>query len=216
MSNFNKKTGFVAIAVSLGLALGACSGQPQNRSLYSTKQPVVERSNYSLDLASGAGGLTVAEQARLNSWFETLELGYGDSVYVDDPLSSGATREAVAQIAGRHGVLISQGAPVTPGYVDPGTTRVVVSRARAYVPGCPDWSSKDGFNWTNGTSPGYGCAVNSNLAAMVANPQHLIEGEKGTGETVVATSNRAIQSYRDAEPTGVGGLQGESLSEGGN
>lgn len=215
MPKFTKHTGLVAIAVSLGLTLGACSGQPQNRSLYSTKQPVVERTNYSLDLASGAGGLTVAEQSRLNGWFETLDLGYGDSVYVDDPLTSGSTREAVAAIAGRHGILLADGAPITEGYVDPGTTRVVVSRSRAFVPGCPDWSEKDGFNWTNGTNANYGCAINSNLAAMVANPQHLIEGEKGNGETTVATSNRAIQTYRDAEPTGTGGLQGESLGTGG-
>lgn len=207
MSIFTKSTGFMAIAVSLGLSLGACAGQPQNRSLYSTKQPVVERTNYAFDLSSGAGGLTVAEQSRLNAWFETLDLGYGDSVYVDDPLTSGSTRQAVASIAGRYGLMLADGAPVTEGFVDPGTTRVVVTRSRAYVPGCPDWSEKAGYNFNNGTHSGYGCAINSNLAAMVANPEHLIEGEKGNGETTVATSNRAIATYRDAEPTGTGGLQ---------
>jgi pilus assembly protein CpaD len=42
--------------------------------------------------------------------------------------------------------------------------------------------------------------VNGNLAAMVANPEHLIKGAEGTGETVVMSSNKAIQSYRDQEP----------------
>lgn len=209
-----KRNGFVAIAVSLGLALGACSGQPQNRSLYSTKQPVVERSNMTLDLSTGAGGLSAGEQARLAAWFESMDLRYGDRVYLDDPISSGATREAVANAAGRYGILLQEGAPVTPGYVDPGTTRVVVSRSRAYVPGCPDWSHKDGFNWNNGTDDNYGCATNSNLAAMVADPEHLLEGDAGSGETTILTSNKAIATFREAEPTGVEGLKIESASEG--
>ena len=70
------------------------------------------------------------------------------------------------------------------------------------------------MNYGNGISPGYGCAVNSNLAAMVANPEDLLEGQKGTGETVVATGTRAIQTYREAAPTGAGGLQ--DANSGGN
>ena len=61
-------------------------------------------------------------------------------------------------------------------------------------------------HYNNATSPGYGCAINGNLAAMVANPEDLIEGQAGTGETVVATGNKAITTYRDAQPTGAGGL----------
>ncbi|MCP5396232.1 MAG: hypothetical protein H6918_05795 [Sphingomonadaceae bacterium] len=51
-----------AIALSLDLSLAACGGMPDNRSLYSMKQPVVERSNYSLDLRTGSGGLSVPEK----------------------------------------------------------------------------------------------------------------------------------------------------------
>jgi pilus assembly protein CpaD len=62
------------------------------------------------------------------------------------------------------------------------------------------------MNYNNGTSPNYGCATNSNLAAMIANPEDLIEGQKGTGETVIMSSSKAIETYRDAAPTGAGGL----------
>jgi pilus assembly protein CpaD len=59
--------------------------------------------------------------------------------------------------------------------------------------------------------------VNSNLAAMVADPQHLLQGAEGTGETVVMSSTKAIQTYREAEPTGKAGLpEVSSQSAGGS
>ena len=195
-----------ALALSLGMVLGGCGGMPTNKSLYSTKQPVVERSNYTFDVRSGQGGLDVSERQRLANWFETMGLGYGDRVSIDDPMASAATREAVSELAGRHGILIEDGAPVTAGYVQPGFARVVVTRSKASVPGCPDWSAKSDMNYRNATYPNYGCAVNSNLAAMVANPEDLIEGQSGTGETVILSSTKAINSYREQAPTGEGGL----------
>ena len=204
-----------AIALSLGLGLSACGDRPNNRSLYSVKQPVVERSNYTIDLAAGAGGLTVPEQQRLVEWFEAVDLGYGDRVAIDGALANDAAREDVAAIAGRHGLLLSDGAPVTNGFVDPGMVRVVVTRSRAHVPGCLDWSDKYNSNNENSTADGYGCAVNSNLAAMVADPQHLLHGAEGTGETVVMSSTKAIETYREAEPTGKAGLPAVSSQSAG-
>ena len=213
----SKSTVTAAIALSLSFGLSACGDQPNNSSLYSVKQPVVERQNYTLDLAAGAGGLTVPEQLRLVEWFEAMYLGYGDRVAIDGALANDAAREDVAAIAGRHGLLLSDGAPVTNGFVDPGMVRVVVTRSRAHVPGCPDWSDKYNSNNENSTADGYGCAVNSNLAAMVADPQHLLHGAEGTGETVVMSSTKAIETYREAEPTGKAGLpEVSSQSAGGN
>ncbi|HUQ13081.1 MAG TPA: CpaD family pilus assembly lipoprotein [Novosphingobium sp.] len=203
-----------ALTLSLGLALSACGGIPTNRGLESLKQPVVTRSNYTLDVASGPGGLSVAEERRLAGWFEAMDLRYGDRVAVDDPYASVATRDAVAAVAARHGLLVSENAPVTAGTIPPGSVRVVVSRSSASVPGCPDWSAKSDFNMGNGSYPNYGCAVNSNLASMVADPEHLLHGEKGTGETVVLTSSKAIDSYRSAAPTGEKGLK-QVASDGG-
>ncbi len=208
-----------AVALSLGLSLAACGGVENNRGLESVKQPVVERQNYTLDVNTGAGGLPIPEQRRLADWFDSLDLKYGDRISIDDPLDSGATREAVAAIAGRHGLLISDGAPVTEGFVDPGSARVVVTRSHAYVPGCPDWSGRMTSTLNNETSSGFGCAVNSNLAAMIANPEHLLHGATGTGETVVMSANKAIDSYRERKPTGEGGLSttsSQSAGAGGN
>lgn len=210
-----KRAASTALAVSLGLGLAACGGLDSNNNfaLNSVNQPVVERSNYVLDLRTAGSGLDATESARLNDWFQMLDLGYGDRVAIDTPVDNPAVREDVAAVAGRYGILVAEGAPVTPGYVDPGNVRVVVTRSTAHVPGCPDWSDKFGFQQGNHTSDGFGCAVNGNIAAMVADPEHLLHGAEGTGETVVITSNRAIDTYRDQTPTGAGGLP-EISSEG--
>ena len=208
------KTVQTALALSLGLALAGCGGMATNASLESIHQPVVSRTNYTLDVTTGPGGLSVPEQRRLAGWFETLDLKYGDRISVDDPLSSGATHSAVEAVASRYGLLVSDDAPVTPGYVNAGTARIVVSRSTATVPGCPDWSANSDTNLRNGTSANYGCATNGNFAAMVANPEHLIKGENGTGETVVVSATKAIDSYRAAPPTGEKGLKSTSTETG--
>lgn len=205
-----------ATALSLGLALTACGGMADNRSLYSIHQPVIERSNYAFDINAGYGGLDTAEQMRLAGWFEAIGLRYGDRVAIDDPAMSGATRDAVASIAKRYGILLADSAPVTEGQLAPGQARVVVTRSSAAVPGCPDWAAQSDTNLNNATYSNYGCAVNANMAAMVANPEDLVNGQRGTGQTTVMSASKAISTYREAEPTGKAGLSQTSSTEGGN
>ncbi|MCB2074811.1 MAG: CpaD family pilus assembly protein [Novosphingobium sp.] len=195
-----------ALALSLGLALAGCGGMPSNTSLYSVHQPVVERTNYTFDVTTGPGGLTYPEQQRLSGWFEAMDLRYGDRVSIDDPLDSGATRASVEALAGRYGLMVSEDAPVTPGNVNAGSARIVISRSKATVPGCPDWSAKSAANPRNATSSNYGCAVNSNLASMVADPEHLVQGARGHSDTIVMSSTKAIDSYREQAPSGTKGL----------
>lgn len=204
------------LAASLALTLGACGGMNmENRTLYSIKQPVVERSNFTLDVSTDYDGLPVSEQQRLAGWFESMDLRYGDRVSIDDASNSLAVRNDIAALAERHGILLAEGAPVTAGSAMPGQARVVITRSTASVPGCSDWSHTSEFNPKNSTNPNYGCATNSNLAAMIANPEDLVQGQQGTGETVVTTSTKAIQSYRDLAPTGASGLP-ETNTQGGN
>jgi len=196
----------LALAMSLGLGLAGCGGMPTNAGLYSLKQPVVERTNMTLDVTTTTAGLPISEQQRINGWFETMDLRYGDRIAIENPSQNPAVANAIRDLASRYGLMISDTAPVTPGVLQPGQARVVITRATASVPGCPDWSAKSDMNYGNGLSPNFGCAVNSNLAAMVADPQDLLEGKKGASETVIATSNKAISTYREMDPTGKGGL----------
>jgi pilus assembly protein CpaD len=205
----------LAFALTLGLGLAGCGGMPSNTSLYSTKVPVVERTNMTLDVTTTTSGLPISEQQRLNGWFETMDLRYGDRIAIENPSQNPAVTNAIRDLAARYGLILSETAPVTAGFVQPGQARVVITRTTAAVPGCPDWSSKSDMNYSHGLSPNYGCAINSNMAAMIADPQDLLEGKKGDGETVIATSNKAISTYREMEPTGKAGLKDAGTAGGG-
>ena len=198
------------LLLTVGTAtLAACNTAGQDmpaRGLASVNVPVVTSADYVFDAAAPGGSLAPGEGERLNAWFAGLGLGYGDSVYVDGAYSGGATAQ-VAQVAGRYGLLVQPGAPVTAGLVAPGTVRVVVSRRRAEVPGCPNWDRPSEPDFNNRSTSNYGCAVNVNFAAQVANPEDLIHGREGLGVSDAATAAKALQMYRTAPPTGTQGLQ---------
>ena len=187
--------------------LTGCGYTPHDlpdRGVASVNVPVLTRADFVFDAAAPDGSLAPGEAARLNAWFAGLDLGYGDSIYVDGPYGA---RSEVAQVAGNYGLMVSPSAPVTGGPVGPGNARVIVSRMRATVPNCPNWSVPAQPSSDNRAMSTFGCAVNSNLAAMVANPQDLVYGREGTGVGDSQTSSKAIGSYRKAEPTGTKGLQ---------
>ena len=87
---------------------------------------------------------------------------------------------------------------------------MVVSRRRASVPGCPNWSVASQPNFENRTMSNYGCGVESNIAAMVANPEDLVHGREATGTGDVNTAARAVIMYRSTAPTGIKGLEASS------
>ena len=194
--------------LALATALAGCSHtypnpNPALRGVEPVNVPVVTRSDFVFDTAAPDGSLGPSEEARLDAWFRSLQLGYGDSIYVDGY----AGRDDVAKVAGRYGLMVSDGAPVTVGPVAPGSVRVVVSRFRAGVPNCPNWSVPSQPNLTNASMAGLGCAVNTNLAAMVANPEDLLHGREGGAVVDPRTASRAVGIYRSTAPTGTQGLQ---------
>lgn len=203
----------IAAVVVVGLGAGGCAFTPKevqpaaNPSLYSMHQPVVERTDYVIDLAAGPEGIPTPELSRLDAWFRSLELRYGDRISVDQPAGYAhpAAEADVAAVAARYGILVTEGAPITAGEVPPGSVRVVASRSTAYVPGCPLWSDP-GIVASTMTSPNFGCATNSNIAAMVANPNDLVLGQPGSVDRSASTATRAIRSYREVQPTGRQGL----------
>lgn len=188
------------------LALTAgCSGTGQP-GLESAHQPVVSQADYVLDLAVSGNRLAGDEAQRLAGWADNLRLGYGDRVTIEDPAGDApiAYRQ-IADIIGRHGLLVGPAGSIARAPLAPAMIRVVVTRARTSVPGCPDRTSDVGPDWTAETSSNHGCAVNRNLAAMVANPNDLIRGVEGPASADPAVATRAIDTFRKALPTGHGG-----------
>ena len=183
------------------LALSGCG--TRNRGLESVHQPVVERGDYAFDVATGGDGLAAGEAERLAGWMSSLRLGYGDRVAVDvNSMNDGALRDEVAAQAARYGLLISDEVPITTGVIAPGTARVIVSRMRASVPGCPDHSRMTGIEFEGNTNSNYGCSINSNLAAMVAQPEDLVRGRPGSATSDPSVGTKAIETFRKAPNTG--------------
>ena len=203
------------LPVLLASAVAGCMtpGAPlADRGVESVNQPVLARSTYAVDLAAPGGMLAPSEVGRLDGWFRSLDLGYGDSIYVDGAYSE-TVRTQVADVAGTYGMLVLPAAPVTAGALPDGTVRVVVSRTRAEVPGCPNWSVPSQPNFENRSMSNYGCGVNSDLAAMVADPQDLIHGREGGAVGDAITAAKAVEFYRRQAPTGKNGLQDMSTKK---
>jgi len=195
-------------------ALAGCQGT-RNRGLESIHQPVVDHTDYAFDVAVTPNGLAPGEADRLDGWLSSLRLGYGDRVAIDAASSDvAAAKSAVRHEVARYGVLLSDAAPVTPAPVTPGTLRVVVSRMRAYVPGCPDHSKIATMDFESNTDSNFGCAINTNLAAMVARPEDLVRGQSGTGVVDSAVATKAIQTFREAPNTGKQELKSQSTTSG--
>jgi pilus assembly protein CpaD len=201
----------IAAVSALGLAIAGCATQqPQtltarsNYSVYSVHQPVVEHTNYVLDLRVDGDRVSDAELSRLAAWFHSINARYGDRITIDEPrgYQSAGARNDVGRVVNDYGLLLAEeGAPVTEGEIAPGTIRVVASRASAHVEGCPSYTNP-GIDSPVRTDSNYGCATNANLAAMIANPDDLVQGQEGTGRESSQIATRAVSSYRTRQPTG--------------
>jgi pilus assembly protein CpaD len=202
---------FTPLLLAPALLLSACG--TYNGGLESVYQPVVERNDYVFDVQTAGYGLAPGEGQRLAGWLASMGLRYGDRVAIDDGGNGTTGRAEIAALASNYGMMLSDQVPVTVGQLAPGTIRVVVTRMSASVPNCPDYSRVYTPDWSQSTSSNYGCATNSNLAAMVADPADLVRGASGSPITDPVSGGKAINAFRGAKPTGSGGTD---VKSGGN
>ncbi|HSX56404.1 MAG TPA: CpaD family pilus assembly lipoprotein [Sphingomonas sp.] len=205
----------IALPLLLAPAMLLSGCGTYNGGLESIHQPVVQRTDYALDLATSGVSLAPGEGERLAGWLRAMRPGYGDRISVDDGAGGPTGREQVAAEAGRFGLILSESAPVTTGTITPGTVRVVVTRLSASVPSCPDFSRISQPDYQASTTSNFGCATNKNLAAMIANPADLVRGEPGSGTSDPAQITKSIKAFREAAPSGGGGTAVKAESAGG-
>ncbi len=208
MNSIFSRVRIIALA-AVALPLAGCVTDTGPRGVESVKQPVVSYSDYALDLQAGPGGLPGDEAQRLAAWLGSIGLGYGDQVSLagDAAVYAPALRDDIATIVARHGLLIGEEAYGGAGVPPAGSVRLVVRRATAHVPGCPDWSDTQETNPSLAGGANFGCGVNGMLAAMVADPEDLLRGRSSDSALRTATSNKAIATWRDKPATGAGELK---------
>jgi pilus assembly protein CpaD len=209
----------IAAVATLVIAGAAHAGDRANynRSVNSVHQPIVSRTDYSFDVTLAGDELAPGEDRRLGGWFDMLDLGYGDTVTVARAgRGPRGAPDGVGAVLARYGMLVSAAyAPPSVGAPAPGSARIVVSRAVARVEGCPDWSRGNLAEFESASQSNYGCASAQNLAAMIADPQDLVQGAEAHEPADGRLSVKAVAAWRDAPPTGKGGLSAVS-SKGGN
>jgi len=200
----------LAAPAALALALSACATDTAslNRGMEAVKQPVVSHTSYVFDVNASGDKLTETERLRLEGWLDSIGLGYGDTVAI--ATQSGyygkGIHDGIAAVIERRSLMLQEDSTAQAGRALEGSVRLIVRRATAEVPGCPEWKHQAESNAAGEISPNFGCGVNSNLAAMVANPNDLVLGQGNASDLRTATSNKAIQVYRDKTPTGSAGL----------
>lgn len=208
-----KRLSMIALTAP-ALFLSACGGT-LNRGLESVHQPVVSHTDYVFDVTTDGSGLAQGEAQRLNGWLATLKLHYGDHVAVDGADADAGARRDIAAVVEQYGMFLTAEAPVTGAPITAGTARVIVTRSTASVPGCPDFTRYNKPEFNSNTSSNHGCAANSNLAAMVADPNDLVRGQVGAVSSDPAVSTKAINTLRTAKPTGASGLKTVSSTSAG-
>lgn len=216
VSIFSRHAFRLALIGAASLPLAACGPESGfgSRGLESVHQPVVEHQSYTYDIRTDDGlRLDEAEGARLTGWLDSLGAGYGDTLALTTGGAGIPTtlRGDIAALVGARGLgLLEDAAPT--GTAPDGVIRLVLRRAVAHVPGCPDWSTRQESDMVGGTSSNFGCGVNGNLAAMVADPDDLLRGRSSDSVLRSVPGSKAIDVYTKKKPTGEGGLKALSAT----
>ena len=211
MSRKINRTALAALSTAFALSLGACVGGPAS---LGGEPPLTPTSRYVLQvepnldriaLAVHDAGLSPAQAAALQALAGRYAQAEGGPLVIetpagDDPVALNQAYAVQAALAG-WGVpadrirLASYAAP------DPRAPVVVgFETVRAVVPQC-------GREWTNLTRTGnnagsanFGCAVNANLAAQIANPRDIV-APRGMDAPDMGRRSKVFDTYRAGQRT---------------
>lgn len=77
---------------------------------------------------------------------------------------------------------------------------IVLERYMVTPPACPDWSRRSGVDYANQPHSNFGCATETNLGLMIANPRDLVRGRK-LGPADGVHQAEGIVRYREGQLT---------------
>jgi pilus biogenesis lipoprotein CpaD len=196
------KTNRGILALASLLLLGACDLRLNEHVMKARESVDLRQANrvdlvqyhHQVNFEGGRNNPTEAEYDRFDAFAQSIQLGYADELVLRG--GAPARQSAVADYVERRGLLATV-------KLDPGskeemasnTVKVVVNRHVVTPPACPNWSNFDGNENRNTPGSNYGCAVDSSLGYMVANPRDLIQGQTMDP----AYSNPMIRTLRNYE-----------------
>lgn len=195
------------LCLVLGMfSLAACSDRTTHWSpSISPKKNKVSWAEYHhrVSFTAASATLNKSEKETLTRFLARVGRGEGVSIMLatGSATPSALTKRRETSLA-RH--LIDLGYSVSrirPGHsytTRPNSVRVTVGRYIVKTPSCPDWSKDSTGDSSNRVTSNYGCATETNLGLMVANPEALIRGaEIGPADGEAMTEG--IEAYRKGE-----------------
>jgi pilus assembly protein CpaD len=203
------------------VALGGCLPSWNYEPEANRKKIEVELAHYRHDVYFSVDStlITALEEKRLRSFLAALGRGERDSIRVEGhaderagdlynlELSARRARHVAAFLrdvgidgADIHNVALGERAPRSKDSDEPSLRRnrrveIVVERYLITLPNCPDWSKPLGRDASNTQSSNLGCATQSNLARMIADPRDLVRGRR-LGPADGVREAEAVMRYR--------------------
>ncbi len=189
------------------VVLGACAPDTAEWSpVESPKKNRVDWVAFHHTVRFGAQDALLSERAKTGLSTFVRRLGKGEGVRITVAAHPG---KGGALIAGRREAAVTaylrtQGlrpglAPAALGKGGGGSS-VIVSIGRYVVttPKCPDWSKPSHKDFDNRVSSNFGCATETNLGLMVANPGDLLRG-RSAGPADGEAMAKSIEAYRNGD-----------------
>lgn len=207
-----------AAAIACVLVAGSCAVANDGHSLAedgATNHPILVEPNYrdiKLAYAGGAAGISPADAAAFDTFLADYRAHGNGSLGISVPAGPAAqtaitffAERAAATGIPRNKILVSTRD------VAGGEARVDVSYISytAHTESCGDWSENLAFTADNLTPRNFGCSVQHNIAAQVADPRDLLEARRFEP----ADANRAatvITNYEQGKPTAAEKTQDQS------
>src|SRR5579859_450102 len=212
---------FRVLAVGSVLVAGSCSMANDGNSISedgARNHPIAVEPSYrdlKVQYAGGADGMSAADAAKFDAFVADYRVHGNGSLGISVPSGAGSRaaigffgeRAALSGIS-RDKILVTTREA---GNSDP---RVDVSYIAytAHTQACGDWSDDESFTLENHTSKNFGCAVQQNIAAMVADPRDLL----GPGAMGPVNTNRraaVMDHYEKGEVTQATKHSSEAVSE---
>lgn len=178
---------------------------------YKTRHPIVlEEKEQTLDIpvSKNSYGLPVASQSAIKGFVARFKNSASGVITIMLPTQS-ANESAARKVAGKvHETIVYEGvqphrvAMVTYFAGEHGSAapiRLSYGAVRASVSGCGKWNrdlteTKENKNYHN-----FGCASQSNLAAIISNPADLL-GPRGVTDIDATRRGNVIEEYRETSP----------------
>jgi pilus assembly protein CpaD len=182
--------------MALALLVGACAPVTTYTDAEASKNLKLDSATTQLGVrfAPGSAVLAAADAARLRALGVTGGIAPSDRVMVAAAGAPYLARQRIASIASvllRYGIVVV--ADQLPNLPSNGAL-IEVGRTLVTLPPCPNWSKPTGTDFGNQPSSNFGCATETDLGMMVANPSDLASGLP-VGPAVGQPSVSAVTRY---------------------